>query len=199
MERTPAGHYSISLRHAPTADEANWLKDRKAELVDGLRPSEPREIADLVSAMMLGFGGASRTEADAKKTVALYVSQLAAYPAWAVKTACEEAMRSGSEFAPSVAKLVASARQAVSRWQIESARITQILDAPVYREPDPGERQRVIDEFDRIMSELHLNQSIENQSRRLDEQVIGSSDDQVTTFSDSLVENLKADQLRKMG
>lgn len=175
------------------------LEQRRRELSSGLQAGDPRELAEMLSVMMLGFGGASRTEADAKKTTALYVSQLVPFPAWAVKAACQEAMGNGSDFAPSVSKLVALARHAVSRWQIEAARITQILEAAVYREPDQAERQRVAEGFDRIMSDLGLNNPIHKQARNrteaeardwLDAHAGGEGLEPVANFSDSLLETL---------
>lgn len=168
-------------------------------MFDRLRAGDPREIAEMISTMMLGFGGAARTSDDAKKTVALYASQLATFPAWAVKAACDEAIGSGSEFAPSVAKLVALARQAVSRWQIEAARITQILEAAIYREPDLAERQRVAEGFDRIMADLGLKSPMHKQSRErtaaeardwLEAHAGGSGLDPVTHVSDELLATL---------
>ena len=167
IERSPAGHHSISSRHAPTTEEMKWLECRRRELLDQLRVAEPHEIAETISEMMLGFGGAARTRADAERTVALYTSQLASFPLWAVNAACVKAMRSGSEFAPTVAEVVASADKSVSIWKAEVARIALIISAEIYREPGLAERKRVADCLKRVISDLALNKPMHRQARDL--------------------------------
>lgn len=161
LETIPGGGYSISDRLAPCADERRSLEARRALVSRSLEPSSAGDVGELIAAMMMGFGGARLSAAEAKRTTALYVSQLSRFPLWAVKQACEEAMRSGAAFAPSVAELAKAADQAIRAASDEIAKINRVLNANVYHEPDDSEKARIEQGFKDLLEKLKLNEPLD--------------------------------------
>lgn len=117
-----------------------------------LKGGDAESIGEMISAMMLGFQR-NAAERDAKKTVALYVSQLQVFPNWAVKRACEDALRNGGDFSPTVPSMVKRCQSATLEMRADLVRMRRLLNADVYREPTPEERAVIAKRFKTILSE----------------------------------------------
>lgn len=147
--------FSISSRHRLTEAETAELTAWAAELDASLAPGDAREeIGRLVAALMLGF---NRTggEDEAKKTVALYVSQLSRFPVWAIRKACEAAFSDtkggGRRFAPTVPEMVAYCNAAVTPARADRLRIGRLLAAEVYDELTDEARGRNLARLQNVM------------------------------------------------
>ena len=136
---------------------------RHCEVLRALHPAQDDEIRTLVAAMFMGFPTLKMGPDDAKKTAAVYVSQLREFPAWAVKEGCQRIMQDkisgrSRDFAPSVATLVGAVRDLVINLQAENARLAALLDADVYHAPTESERAAIKAKFDELLADLRLNE-----------------------------------------
>lgn len=151
------GH-SIKFSSAPSAAERAQLTARRNAVADALVPASPAEIARLVSVMLIGFPTQRATEAEAKQRLALYVSQIANRPQWAVKSACEKFLRgatpSNAAFAPSVAELASAVDAATASARAELSALNAILNAGVEAQNQPGDKAAMRASIDEVLAEL---------------------------------------------
>lgn len=155
--------WEIADNLAPSKAEFAALHQRHLDVTGLLHPAHDDEIRMLVAAMFLGFPNLKISPDDAKKTAALYVSQLRDFPAWAVKKACENVLQDrvsgrSPDFAPSVATIAGICRDHVRDLAEENGRLAAIIGADVYHVPSDDERARVKAGFEKLIAELRLNE-----------------------------------------
>ena len=136
---------------------------RQCEVLRALHGAQDDEIRTLIAAMFMGFPTLKMGPEDARKTAAVYVSQLREFPAWAIKAGCERILQDkisgrSSDFAPSIATLVGVVREQVKDLQSEGIKLKALLAADVYRAPTDEERAAVKAKFDELLAELRLNE-----------------------------------------
>lgn len=153
--------WQISDRLAPSEADWNGLHMRRGEVTRALTPAQDHECQVLVTAMFMGFPGVRMDADTAKKTTALYTSQLREFPAWAVKEACQRAMQDrisgrSADFVPSVATLVGECSRIVQPLRTEKAQLDAVVDADVYHEASAEEKARLRAEFDKLVNDLRL-------------------------------------------
>ncbi len=137
------------------------MMGRRADLRGSMGAASAQEAGQLVSVMFAGFQSVRDSEDEAKKRLALYVSQLKAFPAWAIKASCERFMRgevggANAAFAPSIAELVSDI-VTQTRWiRAELADLDAVLDADVMHEPDEAEQERMRIKWRQLADEIGL-------------------------------------------
>jgi hypothetical protein len=145
------------LTFAPDAKLLSQLQIRQCKLQAALLPAHPIDLARTVAQMLLGFGSARASEADAEAVVTQYVTVLAHLPLWAVQGACRR-FATGTvtttecpdwqrAFPPSTAQLCQVAESSVRHYWREEHRINNVLNGtPAYR-PTEEESERVMKRF----------------------------------------------------
>lgn len=153
--------WEIADNLAPSAAENALLHQRHLDVGGLLHPATDDKIKILVVAMFYGFPNLKIPEDEAKRTAAVYVSQLREFPEWAVKKACEQILQDkvsgrSPDFAPSIATLVGLCRGFVRDLQEERAKLAAIMQADVYHAPSDDERAAVKAKFEALVSDLKL-------------------------------------------
>ena len=150
------GVWSISDRRAPAGRDLAALEDRQRQLIDALAPGPLHDIQRAVLQMFMGFP--SSNTLDMQGAVAAYAAALSVYPAWSVVKACEDVVRGrvggNKAFAPSAAELSAHVTGILSDAKREAALIKRVLEAQIYREVTPEEKERVSAGLHALAAEL---------------------------------------------
>lgn len=138
------------------------LKARGREIADGLKPTDGNQartvISALVNRLLVTYPQSERTtEQEARAAIAGYVDALVDLPLWSVHAACQGWVRGEADgdnrFRPSAAELRTLAQRKLMPFRQEMEQIKRILNANVYREPTPEERERVIARHQQILAE----------------------------------------------
>lgn len=153
--------WEIADNLTASAAEMALLHQRQLDVGGLLHPATDDKIKILVVAMFYGFPNLKIPEDEAKRTAAVYVSQLREFPEWAIKKACEQILQDkvsgrSPDFAPSIATLVGLCRGFVRDLQEERARLAAIIDADVYHAPSDDERAAVKAKFEALVADLKL-------------------------------------------
>jgi hypothetical protein len=152
---------------APDARLRSLLQIRLYKLQAALVPARPADLARAVTEMLLGFGSARVTEADAEAVVTQYVAVLAHLPLWAVQTACGR-FASGhvakaqcrdwkAAYAPTTAQRCRLAEALVAEYWREEARIRDALEGIPAHRPSLEEHRRVAHRFEQLQQQLKSN------------------------------------------
>lgn len=139
VEYRGPGQYEISAAHRPEGEERAAIRGRLIDLKGALRPAEPVEIGEAVTAFLSGFTSLrGYSVEDAQATAAEFCKKLAAYPAWAVRQACDgwdpRAAGGDPRFPPTPAQLQEVVRAVLRPWQHEAGDLEAILRA---KAPEP--------------------------------------------------------------
>ncbi len=141
----------------PEGEERAAIRGRLIDLKGALRPAEPVEIGEAVTAFLSGFTslrGYSVEEASA--TAAEFCKKLATYPAWAVRHACDgwdpRSVGADPKFPPTPAQLQDAVRAVLRPMQIEAGDLDAILRAKAIELPSLTAEQRA--ELDRRLAEI---------------------------------------------
>ncbi len=87
---------------------------------------------------------------------------LGGQPLWAIDAACLAILRSGAKFRPTAPEILDRATREAAPARAELADITIVLDADIYRAPDPTERKRVLARFKEMIAECGLCQPLDH-------------------------------------
>jgi len=202
LEPTAGRQLSISSRLAPTATEREALSKRMHELADALTPANHDTIIRLVGFMRGAFPAMAASEAERAASLRVYASALRSYPEWAIADACRGAVEGrigDGRYAPTAPVLVAECDRLVAPLRAERARISDILNAEVYHEPDPEEKARVMAAFAEVSRELAASLDMGKASQRGPFQPITL--DEATELAGTLAAGIRlsSEALRKFG
>ena len=119
-----------------------------------LAPCAPKEAAQAVAQMFLGFPQVRPSPDEARSMVALYVGQVAEFPIWAVRAACGAMLSRSSPFPPSAGELRAAVAER-ARWAMSERRdLLKILDAKVVHDLAPEDREGMQRDFRALAAEI---------------------------------------------
>ena len=140
------GH-AISAACAPSDRERQALTTRLSQIHDGMRPASPEAIAKYVATLkMSGLVSRSTDEAGAAMEMRLTVKALEGFPEWAISDVCRRFLdgRLGKgRFVPTAAEIAQECRLVLLPHQEEAGRIAKVLDAEIYEEATPEQRDRI--------------------------------------------------------
>lgn len=157
VEYRGPGQYEMPAACRPEGEERAAIRGRLIDLKGALRPAEPVEIGEAVTAFLSGFTslrGYSVEEASA--TAAEFCKKLATYPAWAVRHACDgwdpRSVGADPKFPPTPAQLQDAVRAVLRPMQIEAGDLDAILRARAIEPPSLTAEQHA--ELDRRLAEI---------------------------------------------
>jgi hypothetical protein len=138
------------------------LLKRRNELQIKLEPGKPRDAAADITLLMKSFGGANLTQDHLATQLAAYSMAVEDYPFWAVRMAIKNFIRGKADganpaFLPSSPELASEVNRIVQPYRTEKHNLTAILEAEVYSEVPPEERERMIKRFEALLAELRAN------------------------------------------
>lgn len=160
--RGPLGGHSISDRQTPNEGERKALERRRGELLNALVPVGDRAAVQIIAQLFLGFHGARGSHDETAAQLALFASQVADLPVWAVQSGCGDLLRRNIAWPPSVGQVRAACEAACQPHRQELAQIEAVLNADVYHEATPSERERVKAEFQKLADDLKLHAPFES-------------------------------------
>lgn len=133
------GEYEVPAEHRPEGAEREAIRNRLRDLKGALRAAEPVEIGEAVTGFLSGFTSLrGYSVEDAQATAAEFCKKLAAYPAWAIRQACDgwdpRAAGGDPRFPPTPAQLQDTVRAVLRPWQHEAGDLEAILRA---KAPEP--------------------------------------------------------------
>ena len=111
----------------------------------------------MLAQLFLGFHGARQGQEETAAQLALFASQLADLPIWAIQVGCGDILRRNVAWPPSVGQVRAACVEACEKQRAELADIDAILNADVWHEPTDNERAKVNEGFQKLVQELKLN------------------------------------------
>jgi hypothetical protein len=155
------GGRSISDKRLPTDDERATLKRRANELRLALRGVGEHGAIQTIAQLFLGFHGQRGSHDETAAQLALFASQVADFPLWAVQSGCGDLLRKNVAWPPTVGQVRAACSVACQSSRDEFAQINQILSADVYHEPGESEREAVQRKFADLLAELKLSEPID--------------------------------------
>lgn len=139
VEYRGPGQYEMPAAYRPEGEERTAIRGRLVDLKGALRPAEPVEIGEAVTAFLSGFTSLrGYSVEDAQATAAEFCKKLAAYPAWAIRQACDgwdpRAAGGDPRFPPTPAQLQDAVKAVLRPWQHEAGDLEAILRA---KAPEP--------------------------------------------------------------
>lgn len=123
------------------------LQARCDELFAGLAPATSEAISRYVSALKVTMPSRATDEAGAAMEMRLTVKALETFPEWAIADVCRRYLdgRLGKgRFAPTPAEIAQDCRALLTIHQEEATKAKRILEAEVYTEATPEERERML-------------------------------------------------------
>lgn len=148
---------SITDRLAPTEGERRTLVARGAELDASLQEAGEEAVIRRVAVLLAAFPAKHSSDVEKRSILKLYGMALGKYPEWVIDQCCRDC-NSGKvgkgEFAPTPAAMAKACEEIAVPVRAEAHQIAQILQAEVYHENTPEERERMAAGFADLMRDL---------------------------------------------
>jgi hypothetical protein len=152
----------INASDAPSGEESEALRLRRAELLAALAPERPQDIERELLTLRIGFGSSARDELSAGIEAKSAAKALAGFPTWAVAETFRRANTGEAvtipvtAHCPSPPQLASECRAILEPIHIELADISALVDADVQRDPAIGiaERLRAVAQWQSVRAEI---------------------------------------------
>lgn len=143
VEREPSGKFVVAHTAAPTPDERREYQQRYLAIQEGLARSDIELLKRRMGRFFLLFPVAGQAPGAAADMAEAYASVLSRVPISAVDKACQKYISEGATFRPSAPELLKAADDFCRPIYEEADTLRKILDAEVYTQNSPTERERV--------------------------------------------------------
>lgn len=134
LEPDGFNRFAIAFDAAPDPQFRTEIAERIADLTAWLQPASQREIKSDLSAMFVTMAGRSGDETDASVLLAVYLSDLAEFPAWAVRETIADFRRGkigDGKWYPAPGEICRECARRVAGWAREKTDLIAIADARV--------------------------------------------------------------------
>jgi hypothetical protein len=148
IQNTPNGKGEIVSTAAPTEAEREVLEGRRNAIADVMEPGREQEIEKRAAYMLGCFSGPERDPVAVRGLVRTIARELKNIPIWAIDEACARILGGRAPginraFAPQPPQIAHLCREIVQPLHAERARIAKVLNAEIFVEATPEERERV--------------------------------------------------------
>lgn len=131
VRRFPNGKYMISHEDAPSPNNRALLLARRDDLECALAPCDRGDAARAIAQMFLAYPQLRLGPDEARATIAVYVSQVQEFPAWAVVAGCQKIIQRPIAFPPSAGELRAAVADETGWVKTEAWKLGHILSAEI--------------------------------------------------------------------
>jgi hypothetical protein len=159
IQNTPDGRGEIVSTAAPTESERGALEGRRNAIADVMEPGREPEIEKRAAYMLGCFSGPDRDPVTVRALVRTIARELKNIPIWAIDEACARILGGRAPginraFAPQPPQIAHLCREIVQPLHAERARIAKVLNAEIFHEATPEERERVAAGLAGLVDEL---------------------------------------------